>query len=159
MITRKSTYGLRALAGMARDPERLHSLSDLAREEQIPKAYLTLILGSLRRHGVLEGLRGPSGGYALARDPELISLASVVEILDGPLFLGVDCLNAGAPACAECPSAGCALRRALGIANRAAWNALESIAVADLARGAPLPTEGLESHAPHKEKIAIGQKP
>lgn len=156
MITRKSTYGLRALAGMARDPSRLHSLADLARDEQIPKAYLTLILGILRRHGVLEGLRGPSGGYALARDPEQISLASVVEILDGPLVLGVDCLNPGAPACAECPTGGCALRRALGVANRAAWSALENIALSDLARGAPPSNES--EPGPPKKNLS-GQKP
>jgi Rrf2 family protein len=142
---------------MARDPQRLHSLADLARDEQIPKAYLTLILGTLRRHGVLEGLRGPSGGYALARDPEQISLASVVEILDGPLFLGVDCLNPGAPACAECPAGGCALRRALGVANRAAWTALENIALSDLARGGPSSNES-EPRAPTKN-LTSGQKP
>lgn len=122
---------------MARDPSRLHSLAELARDQRIPKAYLTLILGTLRRHGVLEGLRGPSGGYALARDASQISLASIVEILDGPLFLGVDCLNPGAPACEECPAGGCTLRAALATANRAAWKALESIAVLDLTRAAP----------------------
>jgi Rrf2 family protein len=157
MITRKSTYGLRALAGMARDPERLHSLTELARDEQIPRAYLTLILGTLRRHGVLEGLRGPSGGYALARDPGSISLASVVEILDGPLFLGVDCLNPGAPACAECPRGGCALRRALGKANQAAWKALESIAISDIAQGTLAPSEPAEPAFP-KGPLTSGQK-
>jgi Rrf2 family protein len=157
MITRKSTYGLRALAGMARDPQRLYSLTELARDEGIPKAYLTLILGTLRRHGVLEGLRGPAGGYALARDPRQISLASVVEILDGPLFLGVDCLSPGAPACAECPEGGCSLRRALGVANRAAWNALEAIAVSDLALHAHPRTQPSEIPEP-KKNLTSGRK-
>jgi Rrf2 family protein len=137
MITRKSTYGLRALAGIARNPERLHSLSELASNEGIPKAYLTLILGILRRHGILAGLRGPAGGYELARDAREISLASVVEILDGPLFFDVDCLSPGARGCVDCPPGGCALRRALSAADRAAWGALESIAVQDLARATP----------------------
>lgn len=157
MITRKSTYGLRALAGMARDPARLHSLTELARDQGIPKTYLTLILGTLRRHGVLEGLRGPSGGYALARDPKQISLASVVEILDGPLFLAVDCLNPGASACAECPAGGCSLRRALEQANRAAWSALEGFAVSDLARVAPSTSEPSEVLEP--KKLTSGRKP
>lgn len=157
MISRKSTYGLRALAGMARDPARLHSLTELARDQGIPKTYLTLILATLRRHGVLEGLRGPSGGYALARDPKQISLASVVEILDGPLFLGVDCLNPGAPACAECPSGGCSLRRALAQANRAAWSALEGFAISDLARGTSPNHESSEIIEP--KKLTSGRKP
>lgn len=158
MITRQSTYGLSALAGMARDPGRLHSLTELARGEQIPKAYLTLILSTLRRHGVLEGLRGPSGGYALARAPDQISLASVVEILDGPLFLAVDCLSPGAPPCADCPRGGCSLRRALGAANQAAGKALENIAISDLADGARIPSGPVEPRLP-KQPLIPGHKP
>jgi Rrf2 family protein len=134
MITRKSTYALRALATMARQPERLYSLSELADSEAIPRAYLTLILGILRRHGVLQGLRGPSGGYALASEPNEITLARVIEILDGPLFLSLDCLNAGAEPCPECTGSECALREALGAADRSAWKVLELVSVRDLIR-------------------------
>lgn len=134
MITRKSTYALKALAMMASEPDRLYSLAELSDSDSIPRAYLTLILGTLRRHGVLQGLRGPSGGYALAIEPDSISLARVIEILDGPLFLAIDCLNPGAEPCVECSGADCALRQALGSADRSAWKALELVSVRDLVR-------------------------
>lgn len=134
MITRKSTYALKALATMAREPGRLYSLAELSNSESIPRAYLTLILGILRRHGVLQGLRGPSGGYALASEPEDISLARVIGILDGPLFLSLDCLNSGAEPCAECGVARCPLRDALSAADRSAWQVLEVVSLRDLIR-------------------------
>jgi DNA-binding IscR family transcriptional regulator len=90
-------------------------------------------MSTLSRHGITLGLRGPSGGYALATDASRISLATVVEILDGPLYLPVACLGPSAEPCPECPRHGCAARRALTRANAAAWEALGSLAISDLA--------------------------
>lgn len=98
--------------------------------EGIPKAYLSAILNILVRYGVIVSRRGPSGGYVLARNPSEITLARVVEVLEGPLF-PVGCLGLGSEPCRDCNSE-CAARWALGSANRAAWQALESIRVADL---------------------------
>ncbi|HET9929580.1 MAG TPA: Rrf2 family transcriptional regulator [Polyangiaceae bacterium] len=129
-ITRKTTYALRALAGMAKAPNELHSVTSMVEVEGIPKAYLSAILNTLVRYGLILSRRGPSGGYVLAKDPTEISLARVVEVLEGPLF-PVGCLGPDSEPCRECGS-GCAARWALGAAARAAWQALESICVADL---------------------------
>ena len=115
---------------MAKSPDELHSVASMVGLEGIPKAYLSAILNTLVRYGVILSRRGPSGGYVLARDPSEITLARVVEVLEGPLF-PVGCLGSGSEPCREC-SSGCAARWALGAASRAAWEALESICVADL---------------------------
>jgi Rrf2 family protein len=124
---------------MAKSPDELHSVASMVGLEGIPKAYLSAILNTLVRYGVILSRRGPSGGYVLARDPSEITLARVVEVLEGPLF-PVGCLGPGSEPCREC-SSGCAARWALGAASRAAWDALESICVADLTN-CPAPTEG-----------------
>ncbi|MGC4086525.1 MAG: Rrf2 family transcriptional regulator [Polyangiaceae bacterium] len=134
-ITRKTTYALRALAEMAKAPGELHSVAEMVDLEGIPKAYLSAILNILVRYGVIASRRGPSGGYLLARPASEISLARVVEVLEGPLF-PVGCLGAGGEQCLEC-HADCAARWALGRASRAAWQALESIHVADLTSHCP----------------------
>jgi DNA-binding IscR family transcriptional regulator len=67
-------------------------------------------------------------------EPEDITLARVIEILDGPLFLALDCLNPGSEPCAECSGSDCALRKALGSADRSAWKVLELVSVRDLVR-------------------------
>jgi Rrf2 family protein len=115
---------------MAKAPDRLHSVAEMVELEGIPKAYLSAILNILVRYGVISSRRGPSGGYVLARSPSEISLARVVEVLEGPLF-PVVCLGAGSEPCLDC-NADCAARWALGSASRAAWQALESLHVSDL---------------------------
>jgi len=144
---------------MARAPEKLHSVAEMVELEGIPKAYLSAILNILVRYGVITSRRGPSGGYLLARSPNEISLARVVEVLEGPLF-PVVCLGPGSEPCLDC-NADCAARWALGSASRAAWQALESLHVSDLThcptaaqsgppRGLPLYVEprGRSSGAP-----------
>lgn len=133
---------MRALAGMAKAPTELHSVAAMVELEGIPKAYLSAILNILVRYGVILSRRGPSGGYVLARNPAEISLARVVEVLEGPLF-PVGCLGPGSEPCRDCNS-DCAARWALGSANRAAWQALESIHVSDL------------THCPTSEGSRVG---
>lgn len=117
---------------MAKSPNELHSVAAMVEVEGIPKAYLSAILNVLVRYGVIVSRRGPSGGYVLARSPQEITLARVVEVLEGPLF-PVGCLGPGTEPCRDC-HADCVARWALGSASRAAWEALESIHVGDLAQ-------------------------
>lgn len=51
----------------------------------IPRAFLEQIFQRLRKAGLVEGKRGPGGGYRLARPPERIDLRAIVEAVDGPL--------------------------------------------------------------------------
>lgn len=121
-------------------------MAEMVELEGIPKAYLSAILNILVRYGVITSRRGPSGGYLLARSPAEISLARVVEVLEGPLF-PVVCLGPGSEPCLDC-NADCAARWALGSASRAAWHALESIHVSDLTHCPSAPPSGPQKSLP-----------
>jgi Rrf2 family protein len=134
MLTRKTTYGIRALTRMARAGSRALSVSELAERDGIPPKFLAAILSDLRQRGIVRGRRGRVGGYQLAVDPETLSIAEVVESLGGPLF-PFACLVGGVHAerCRECPgTAACPARSALSGACADAYRALRSLVLADL---------------------------
>jgi Rrf2 family protein len=82
-LSRASAY---ALTYLARErPGRLVPAYEVAREEGLPERFLLKALRPLARAGILRSNRGPSGGYALARDPKDVTLLEVVEAVDGPL--------------------------------------------------------------------------
>jgi len=91
-VSTRVHYGLRAmteLAGSYREGKLL-SISEIARKEDLPVAYLEQLVGELRRAGLVEGTRGVRGGYRLARVPEAITVGDVYRILEGEVA-PVDC--------------------------------------------------------------------
>ena len=83
MIFSKTTsYGIRALAYITNQPERLCGLQEIAEHEAIPPAYLRKILGELRRHRLLRSVKGIHGGYELGRSPQAITLWEVFKVLE-----------------------------------------------------------------------------
>ncbi len=91
LLTRKTDYALVALAGLAGQPERCGSARDLAGQLHLPLPVLRNILKQLAAAGLLVSTRGPSGGYRLARPAGAISLAEVVEAIEGPVQLARCC--------------------------------------------------------------------
>jgi Rrf2 family protein len=85
-LSKKTEYVFRALIYAARFPaETTFQIRDLAEKNGIPKKFLELILLELKNAGVLESRRGVGGGYLLARRPETIHAAEIVEVFEGPL--------------------------------------------------------------------------
>lgn len=90
-LTRKSDYALVALSGLASaGPERLsaRALSDRLR---LPLPALRNILKSLAHVGLVDSEQGVRGGYRLGRPAEEISVAEVVEVIEGPVQLTPCC--------------------------------------------------------------------
>jgi Rrf2 family protein len=85
-LSQGTVYALHALTYLARHEGDCPVASHLiARAQGIPELYLLKILKSLAQAGLLHSLRGPNGGYRLARKPKDISLLEVMEALEGPL--------------------------------------------------------------------------
>lgn len=82
MLSKTSQYALRAVHQLARVPhgERVPAV-DIAGSLGVPSNYLSKILHVLGRAGVLDSVRGPHGGFALARPAGAISLAEVLDAL------------------------------------------------------------------------------
>jgi Rrf2 family protein len=155
-VNRKTTYGIRALASIARASPRRLSVAELARSEGIPPKFLSVILLDLRQRGIVQGRRGRVGGYELAVDPNELTVEEVVESLGGPVF-PIVCLRrepGRAPKrCRECPGSGrCPAELALRSADLEVRRVLSSISLSDVVAGVgeSEPPNGLESggHGP-----------
>lgn len=59
------------------------SAAHIAKRQELSVAYLEQLLHRLRREGIVTSIRGPRGGYVLARHPNQITMAAVVSVLDG----------------------------------------------------------------------------
>jgi Rrf2 family protein len=139
VLNRKTTYGIRALASIARARPRRLSVAELAKSEGIPQKFLSVILLDLRQHGIVHGRRGRVGGYELAVDPNELTVAEVVESLGGPVF-PIICLRHEPgrlpKRCRECPGTGrCPAELALKGAELEVHRVLSSISLSDLVEG------------------------
>ena len=99
MFSTKAEYGVRVMAHLAR---RSHdgggeaspiSLAAIAEAEGLPLAYLEHLVARLRRARLVESRRGAHGGYTLARIAEAITMAEVVEALEGEIA-PIECISA-----------------------------------------------------------------
>jgi len=87
-------YCLKALIVLAErypnvQPQRVE---EIAAAQAIPENYLRRLLIELKRGGIVASHKGPSGGYLLARHPAKITMADVVQIIEGD-FAPVECLE------------------------------------------------------------------
>jgi Rrf2 family protein len=83
-LTTRTSYGIRALINMAmtKDPARPVSLKDIARDEDISCVYLEQIFNRMKRAGVVTSVRGPKGGYVLAKDPSELTVLEVATAVE-----------------------------------------------------------------------------
>ena len=81
----KTEYGLVALLELASIYDRggVLQVAEIAQRQSIPDRYLEQMLTSLRRGRILRSIRGPRGGYQLARPPAEVLVAEVVQCLEG----------------------------------------------------------------------------
>ena len=83
-LSTRSTYGMRALVELAlASGHGPVSASLIAKRQDLSVAYLEQLLHRLKKQGFVSSIRGPRGGYLLARAPQRITLADVVRVLDG----------------------------------------------------------------------------
>ncbi len=85
-VSLKATYGIMAALDLA-----LHNgtspvqAKSIARRQTIPARFLEQVLHAMKNAGLVDSLRGAQGGYLLSKLPAEVSLADIVEALDGPL--------------------------------------------------------------------------
>lgn len=89
-LTMMTDYALRLLMYVAQQPDRLCTISEVARAYRISEAHLMKVTHQLALGGWLETLRGKGGGMRLAIAPERINLGTVVRAVE-PDFAVVEC--------------------------------------------------------------------
>ena len=93
MFSTKAEYGIRVLVELAsRDGEAPVPLAEIAEANTLPLAYLEHLVARLRKAGLVESRRGARGGYLLARPADEITMAEVVEALEGSIA-PMDCFT------------------------------------------------------------------
>lgn len=129
-VSTRAEYGIRALVELAAHYGRgpVHS-REIASRQGLPEPYLNQLMTSLREAGLVTSKRGPTGGHALSRPPEAISLREAFAVLEGttsPWW----CVEVESPQCAFAP--GCGLRPVWQAVQAAADGVLDRMTLADL---------------------------
>jgi Rrf2 family protein len=140
MISQRAKYALRALLALAesRAGEPL-MISEISRQQAIPKKFLEQILLDLKRAGFVDSRRGRLGGYVLARSSDAITFGEVLRLIDGPVAL-LPCLSRIAyRKCNDCADEGtCEIRHVFARVAEASRDILDKTTLAEAAQAAPL---------------------
>ena len=116
-LSTKGRYAMVALTGIAlQSGETLVTLSDISKRQNISLPYLEQLFVKLRRKNLVVSVRGPNGGYRLARPAHDIRVVEILEAVDET----VDALQTGAGA-----SGGVSGSRAQSVTNRL-WEGLSA---------------------------------
>ena len=129
-ISTKGRYGLRAMFELARGfGEGPLLMSDIAERQGLSRKHLHALLTSLKSAGLVRSIRGPGGGFILAKAPGEIKLSEVLQTLEGPLAL-VHCV----PDRRSCDRVDrCAAREVWRRLSRAIEDVLDSVTIEDIA--------------------------
>ncbi len=93
-ITRQADYAVRAMIHLGGLPaQKRVSTAQVSKEEKIPLPFLTKVIASLVRAGLVTTSRGMGGGISLTRSPENITLLEILEAVEGPITLNRCLLN------------------------------------------------------------------
>ena len=98
-ITSKGHYALRVMLDLAQHRQEGYiSLKTIAERQGYSMKYLEMIVGSLKRAGLVASTRGKEGGYRLVRDPEDYTIGEILRCIEDNLA-PVSCIKAGDICC------------------------------------------------------------
>jgi Rrf2 family iron-sulfur cluster assembly transcriptional regulator len=85
-LTTKGRFAVTAMLDLAmHGGKRPVTLAGISQRQSISLSYLEQLFGRLRRHALVESVRGPGGGYTLARGLDEMSVADIIMAVDEPL--------------------------------------------------------------------------
>lgn len=86
-LTSKGRYAVMAMADLALHGgvSRAVPLQEVARRQEISLSYLEQLFAKMRRAGLVSGVRGPGGGYRLAREAGAVSIADIIDAVNEPI--------------------------------------------------------------------------
>ena len=152
-LSHLADYAVVLMTAAARRPagERL-SATELSGETGVPLPTAQKLMGQLAGHGLLSSARGASGGFALSRPAQDISLADIVEAVEGPIVM-TQCGDGVNHDCAL--DAHCRIKPHMGVVGHAGRGALETVSLHSLALPLSL-SKGERSHFDKLNVSALG---
>ncbi len=116
------------MAFMAGSPLRQFQAREIAEQVSISQPTVSKLLKRLAKHQLLTSQRGSNGGYHLACNPAKITIADLIDALEGPIAI-TEC-NLGHDHCSSAPL--CTVKSPWQRINQVITNALQSVKLADL---------------------------
>ncbi len=136
-LSKETDYGIVILTYLAGEPdEPPSSAREVADQVSLPLPMVKKVLKELMHAGLLDSHRGVHGGYNLARRSEEISVADMIDALEGPLGL-TECTGQSPEDCNIIDV--CQVRGNWELVNRAIRQALEKIKLSHMAGSVPRP--------------------
>jgi len=130
-ISKKTDYALRTLLDLTiHKDEGIITIADIARRQDIPQKFLEQILLQFKGAGMVASRRGQKGGYFLAESPEKISLATVVQLMEGSLSQ-LGCVSGSEQSGNKCDNT-CPFREVWGDIKDYIVDKLEGITMQDM---------------------------
>jgi Rrf2 family protein len=138
-ISTQSRYGLRALFDIAYHSAGLSTqVKDISARQAISPRYIEQIFQKLKKAGIIQSVRGPSGGYYLARKLDEVSVGDVVRATEGNIRL-VHCAGLKKGPSAACDRMDqCVVRTVWSEASDRMMAYLDSVTLEDLCKQAQL---------------------
>lgn len=129
-LSKLTDYGTVIMSYMARQPDAVFSVAEVAAFVGVTAATASKILKTLARRDLVLSRRGAQGGYVLSRPPGQISIAEVIDALEGPLGL-TEC-SVAAGLCAQ--EQRCRIRGQWQRINQVIRDTLDKVTLSDMNR-------------------------
>ncbi len=90
MISTRSHYAIKAMRYMAINVNKIVSISEISKHEEIPTKYLEQVISILNKNSLIKSFRGNNGGYMLKKKADDYSIYEIIEAVDGNLEINYD---------------------------------------------------------------------
>lgn len=159
-LTKFTDYALRVVIYLARHPDGLATIADIARAYDVPATHLMKVVHRLAQSGYIATVRGKGGGMRLAQAPDSINVGDLVRDTEDNMDIA-ECFSAKRQSCPMLPE--CALRSVLAEARNSFLATLDFYRLSDILGGTASPpvaplqrSRGTLAHSTPHKKAASG---
>ena len=128
LVSTKGRYALRMMLQLAETPDKPVRIKEVANCQDISPKYLEQIMIVLKSSGFVDSMRGPRGGYTLARDPREITAGSIIRAMEGNL--SIDCVITNGESCPR--SADCKAHMLWSKIDKAVSDIIDTVTLQDM---------------------------
>ncbi len=155
-LSTKGRYAVMAMVDIAANSDgKPIALADVAERQEISLSYLEQLFGKLRRGGLVKSVRGPGGGYLLARTADETRIADIILAVDEPIK-AVRC-TPGSPAGCRINKTRCLTHDLWEELGNKIYLYLNSVSLADVVEKRVLGTSGEIYRRDHGNTIVAAQ--
>jgi len=128
-LNRLTDYAVVVMAQMAQDGEEMRTALQIAQSTGVPQPTVAKLLNALAKDALVSSHRGATGGYTLSRPADQITVAEIIQALEGPIALTA-CVDGSGGHCDV--ETFCPMRGNWDKVNKAIHGALSQVTLADM---------------------------